>query len=160
MRGTQTIKILRTIILVFNSVLLIYKTLKKWQICRERTDESGGNQFETAVEREQKLVDLLRSAQEEREQLLIKLEQVQAELHDSRSGNVDKTEAIGQLSERVKTLECTLDAKHAEHKQLDQELAQAKDQCSGKQIEIDRLSDLLENARTKVSFWLGSKNQI
>lgn len=121
------------------------------EICRERTDESGGNQFETAVEREQKLVDLLRSAQEEREQLLIKLEQVQAELHDSRSGNVDKTEAIGQLSERVKTLECTLDAKHAEHKQLDQELAQAKDQCSGKQIEIDRLSDLLENARTKVS---------
>lgn len=121
------------------------------EICRERTDESGGNQFETAVEREQKLVDLLRSAQEEREQLLIKLEQVQAELHDSRSGNVDKTEAITQLSERVKTLECTLDAKHAEHKQLDQELAQAKDQCSGKQIEIDRLSNLLENARTKVS---------
>lgn len=112
-------------------------------------------------------MELLRSAQEEREQLLLNLEQLQADLHESRAGksatmlkfrclkswlgNIEKTDAIAQLSERVRTLECTLDAKHAEHKQLDQELAQAKDQSSGKQIEIDRLSDLLENARTKVS---------
>ncbi|XP_066255802.1 golgin subfamily A member 4-like isoform X2 [Euwallacea similis] len=121
----------------------------KQLLYRERSDEPG--QLESAAEREEKLVDLLRSAQEEREQLLIKLEQVQGELHDSRSNNIEKTDAISQLSERVKTLECTLDAKHAEHKQLDQELAQAKDQCSGKQIEIDRLSDLLENARTKIN---------
>ncbi|XP_066144391.1 rootletin-like isoform X2 [Euwallacea fornicatus] len=121
----------------------------KQLLYRERSDEPG--QLESAAEREEKLVDLLRSAQEEREQLLIKLEQVQGELHDSRSGNIEKTDTISQLSERVKTLECTLDAKHAEHKQLDQELAQAKDQSSGKQIEIDRLSDLLENARTKIN---------
>ncbi|KAL1489407.1 hypothetical protein ABEB36_014307 [Hypothenemus hampei] len=118
---------------------------------RERSDDNDSTQFENAVEREQKLVELLRNAQEEREQLLIKLDQVQAELQDTRAATTDRNETINQLSERVRTLECTLDAKHAEHKQLDQELAQAKDQCSGKQIEIDRLTDLLENARTKIN---------
>lgn len=56
------------------------------------------------------------------------------------------------MTERVRTLESTLDAKHAEHKQLDQDLARAKDKASSRQIEIDRLTDLLENARTKVCF--------
>ncbi|XP_044261248.1 COP1-interactive protein 1-like isoform X2 [Tribolium madens] len=111
-------------------------------------DENG--QFETAAEREQKLVDLLKKAQEEREALLVKQEQLGNELEDARSGNLIQNEEIGQLSERVKTLESTLDAKHAEHKQLDQELAQAKDQSSSRQIEINRLKDLLENARTKI----------
>ncbi|CAH1129971.1 unnamed protein product [Ceutorhynchus assimilis] len=122
----------------------------KQLLYRDRSDETGINQLESAAEREQKLVELLRSAQEEREQLLLKLEQIQGDLHESRTDNIDKTETISQQNERVRTLECTLDAKHAEHNQLDQELAQAKDQCSGRQIEINRLSDLLENARTKI----------
>ncbi|XP_072394355.1 uncharacterized protein spdi isoform X2 [Diabrotica undecimpunctata] len=119
------------------------------QLLYQEKDDTG--QFETAVEREQKLVDLLKSAQEEREGLLVKLEQLNNELQEARSGIIDKDEQIGQLRDRVRTLECTLDAKHAEHKQLDQELAQAKDQCSGKQIEINRLTDLLDNARTKIN---------
>ena len=112
-------------------------------------DDSG--QFETAAEREQKLVDLLKSAQEETETLLMKHEQLGNDLEESRSVNMHHSSEISQLSERVKTLESTLDAKHAEHKQLDQELAQAKDQSSGRQIEINRLKDLLENARTKIN---------
>lgn len=123
----------------------------KQLLYRDRSDETGANQLESVVEREQKLVELLRSAQEEREQLLMKLEQIQAELQETRADNIDKGDHLSQQSERVRTLECTLDAKHAEHKQLDQELAQAKDQCSGKQIEINRLTDLLENARTKIN---------
>ncbi|XP_050511470.1 centromere-associated protein E isoform X3 [Diabrotica virgifera virgifera] len=119
------------------------------QLLYQEKDDTG--QFETAVEREQKLVDLLKSAQEEREGLLVKLEQLNNELQEARSGIIDKDEQIGQLRDRVRTLECTLDAKHAEHKLLDQELAQAKDQCSGKQIEINRLTDLLDNARTKIN---------
>ncbi|RZC36517.1 GRIP and coiled-coil domain-containing protein 2-like [Asbolus verrucosus] len=112
-------------------------------------DESG--QFESAAEREQKLVDLLKSAQEEREALLMKQEQLGNDLEDSRSTNLIHNDEIAQLSERVKTLESTVDAKHAEHKLLDQELAQAKDQSSSRQIEINRLKDLLENARTKIN---------
>lgn len=119
----------------------------KQLLYREKND---ADQFESAVEREQKLVDLLKSAQEERETFLVKIEQLSIELQDATQAILQKDETIVQLEDRVKTLECTLDAKHAEHKQLDQELAIAKDHCSGKQIEIDRLSDLLENARTKI----------
>lgn len=120
----------------------------KQMLYREK-DEAG--QYESAVEREQKLVELLKSAQEEKQSLLHKLEQVGNELQEVKAEIVEKDGKIAQLSERVGTLESTLDAKHAEHKLLDQELTQAKDQCSGKQIEINRLTDLLDNARTKVS---------
>ncbi|XP_030754904.1 uncharacterized protein PF11_0213-like isoform X2 [Sitophilus oryzae] len=123
----------------------------KQVLYRESSDENGVSQFENVVEREERLMEMVKSAQEEREAFLVKLEQVQGELHESRSGIMEKNEDIAQLAERVKTLECTLDAKHAEHKQLDQELTQAKDQCSGKQIEINRLTDLLDNARTKIN---------
>ncbi|KAG5888907.1 hypothetical protein JTB14_006050 [Gonioctena quinquepunctata] len=119
------------------------------QLLYQEKDDTG--QYESAIEREQKLVDLLKSAQEEREGLLVKIEQLNNEVQEARSGILLKDDQIGQLRERVRTLECTLDAKHAEHKLLDQELAQAKDQCSGKQIEINRLTDLLDNARTKIS---------
>ncbi|KAJ8958032.1 hypothetical protein NQ318_002038 [Aromia moschata] len=119
------------------------------QLLYREKDETG--QYESAVEREQKLLDLLKSAQEEREAMLVKLEQVNNDVQEARSGILEKDERISQLSERVRTLESTLDAKHAEHKQLDQELAQAKDQCSARQIEINRLTDLLDNARTKIT---------
>ncbi|XP_057653326.1 cytospin-A-like isoform X7 [Diorhabda carinulata] len=119
------------------------------QLLYQEKDDTG--QFESAVEREQKLVELLKSSQEEREGLLVKIEQLNNEIQESRIGIKEKDEQISQLRDRVRTLECTLDAKHAEHKLLDQELAQAKDQCSGKQIEINRLTDLLDNARTKIN---------
>lgn len=120
----------------------------KQMLYREK-DEVG--QYESAIEREQKLMELLKSTQEEKQTLLHKLEQVSNELQEVKAEIVKKDEKITQLSERIRTLDSTLDAKHAEHKLLDQELAQAKDQCSGKQIEINRLTDLLDNARTKVS---------
>lgn len=111
-------------------------------------DDAG--HYENAVEREQKLVSLLQSAQEERESLLLRQEQLNSDLQEFKTINAEQAAEIDQLTDRVKTLESTLDAKHAEHKQLDQELAIARDQSSGRQIEIDRLTDLLENARTKV----------
>lgn len=117
------------------------------QLLYREKDESG--QLESVAERE-KLVELLKSAQEEREGLLLKQEQLTSELQETRGANIENVALIEQLSDRVKTLESTLDAKHAEHRQLDQELAIAKDQCSSRQIEINRLTDLLENARTKV----------
>ncbi|KAL3272111.1 hypothetical protein HHI36_022573 [Cryptolaemus montrouzieri] len=106
--------------------------------------------IETAQEREEKLVDLLKSAQDDHESLLSKCEQLSSELQEMRDANEGLHEELKLLSERNRTLESTLDAKHAEHKLLDQELALAKDESSGRQIEINRLKDLLENARTKI----------
>ncbi|CAH1985860.1 unnamed protein product [Acanthoscelides obtectus] len=108
------------------------------------------DQYGSIAEREQKLVDLLKAAQEERENLMVKLEQMTSELQETKAALLDKDNVIQQMNERIKTLEYTLDARYAEHKQLDQELMQARDQCNGKQIEINRLNDLLDNAKTKV----------
>lgn len=118
------------------------------QLLYRDKDETG--QLESIVDREQKLVDLLKGAQDERETLLVKQEQINSELQEAKSCNMEQADKIEQLTERVRTLEGALDAKHAEHRQLDQELAIAKDQCSGRHIEINRLTDILENARTKV----------
>ncbi|KRT80821.1 hypothetical protein AMK59_6292, partial [Oryctes borbonicus] len=122
------------------------ETLK--QRLREKEDDSG--QYESAIEHEQKLLALLKDAQAEREILLMKQEQLTNELQEALNQNTQQVTLIEQLNERVKTLESTLDAKHAEHKQLEQEVVVLKDQSSGMQIEIDRLSDQLENARTKI----------
>nr|CAI5836681.1 unnamed protein product [Callosobruchus analis] len=114
--------------------------------------EKGENdQYGSIAEREQKLVDLLKAAQEERENLMVKLEQITSELQETKAAHLDKDNIIQQMNERIKTLEYTLDARYAEHKQLDQELMQARDQCNGKQIEINRLNDLLDNAKTKIN---------
>ncbi|XP_044764309.1 centromere-associated protein E-like isoform X2 [Coccinella septempunctata] len=107
--------------------------------------------IETAQEREEKLVDLLKSAQDEHESLISKHEQLSGELQELREANDALHEQLKVVTERNGTLESTLDAKQAEHKLLDQELTQARDQCSGNQIEINRLKDLLENARTKIN---------
>lgn len=121
----------------------------KQLVYREQLD--GDDKLETAVEREQKLVDLLQSAREERERLLLKQEQLGNDLEDSRSAKRENDTNIEQLTERIKTLESTLDAKYAEHKLIDHDLTLARDQCNGRLIEINRMKDLLENARTKIN---------
>ncbi|XP_017776760.1 PREDICTED: cytospin-A-like isoform X6 [Nicrophorus vespilloides] len=118
------------------------------QLLYKEKDTSG--QYESVVEREQKLLELLKDSQEEREMLLVKLEQCSAEITDVSNLNIQRDKESIQMEERIRTLESTLDAKHAEHKLLDQEMARAKDAASSRQIEIDRHKDLLENARTKI----------
>lgn len=152
-----------------NEQLIEEKNLMFDSLCRqtERLNESKSeletlkqllkddpSKYESQVEHEQKLVDLLKDAQEERELLLLKQEQLNNEVQDARAETVRNAAVIEQLSERVKTLDSTLDAKHAEHKQLEQELVLSKDQSSGRQIEINRLTELLDNARTKVRAFL------
>ncbi|KAF5291789.1 hypothetical protein FQA39_LY14277 [Lamprigera yunnana] len=106
---------------------------------------------DSVVDREQKLESLLKNTQEEHESLLLKHEQLNSEIQDARASNVGQAAELEQLTERVRMLESALDGKHAEHKQLEQELVVNKDLCSGQQIEINRLMDLLENARTKIN---------
>jgi predicted nuclease with TOPRIM domain len=94
----------------------------------------------------------LQSAQEERETLLLKLEDLTSQLTELRQSADVQAEEAGRLADRVRLLESTVDATHAERKQLDQELALAKEESSSRSIEISRLTTLLDNARAKVSF--------
>lgn len=104
----------------------------------------------SSSEREQKLMDLLKSAQEERESLMIKLEELNSELHD-KTQLVDASQhENSRLKERISVLESTIDASTADRKEIERQLSAAKEEASSKQIEISRLTTLLENARSKI----------
>ncbi|CAB0030883.1 unnamed protein product [Trichogramma brassicae] len=103
------------------------------------------------TEREQKLVDLLKSAQEERESLMCKQEELTAELKALHSTSEASNNEVERLSKRVHLLETSIDASNAERKLLDLELAESKQESANRNIEINRLATLLENARAKIA---------
>ncbi|XP_053680485.1 cytospin-A [Anopheles nili] len=104
----------------------------------------------TPTDREQKLVDLLKSAQDEREGLMLKQEETNAEVNELK-GIID--EITGQVSRslaRISMLESSLEAANAEKKDVNGQLMESKQDSSVKLIEISRLTTLLENARAKI----------
>lgn len=112
--------------------------------------ESDQQDAVMTTEREQKLLDLLKSAQEEREGMFIKHEELQSNIKEMRTTlDAASTEKL-RLIERISLLESTLDASAAERKQIDAELMHTREDGSQRQIEISRLTTLLENARSKI----------
>lgn len=99
------------------------------------------------TEREQKLLDLLKTGQEEREAMHVEL---QADIKELRKALESATNEKLRLLERISLLESTLDASAAERKQIDAEIQRAREESSQRQIEISRLSTLLEMARSKI----------
>jgi len=55
-----------------------------------------------------------------------------------------------RLTKCVELLEASVDAANIERKQLDMELAEARQEGANRSIEISRLATLLENARAKI----------
>lgn len=107
-------------------------------------------QDSASSEREQKLVDLLKNAQDEREGLLMKLEELNSDLNETKK-SLESTKVVNQrLKDRIIVLESTIDASTADRKEIERELSSAKEEASAKQIEISRLTTLLENARSKI----------
>lgn len=104
----------------------------------------------SSTEREQKLVELLKNAQEERESLLLKQEEMNSELNEMRALLDDQKNEKSRLKERICLLDSTLDAANAEYRNSDSLLLQSREDSSVKQIEISRLTTLLENARAKI----------
>lgn len=102
------------------------------------------------TEREQKLLDLLKNAQEERESLFIKQEEQNSELNELRSTLDAAAAEKARLKERISLLDSTIGASAAEKKQIESQLGQAREESGDRQIEISRLTTLLENARAKI----------
>ncbi|CAD6216038.1 GSCOCG00011246001-RA-CDS [Cotesia congregata] len=102
------------------------------------------------TEREQKLVDLLKSAQEERESLLCKQEELTSELKSLRASAETNANELERLVKHVHHLELIVDSDNLERKQLSSELTEVKQESANKSLEINRLVTLLENARAKV----------
>ncbi|XP_034939563.1 cytospin-A-like isoform X2 [Chelonus insularis] len=117
-------------------------------LLREEKPQDSSKGYNT--EREQKLVDLLKSAQEERESLLQKQEELTTELKCLRASAETSANESERLAKRVHFLESAVDASNVERKQLDIELAEARQESANRNIEISRLATLLENARAKI----------
>lgn len=103
-----------------------------------------------STEREQKLLDLLKNAQEERESLLIKQEEMNSDLNELRSALESAGTEQARLKERISLLDSTIGASAAERKQIESQLVQSREESGDRQIEISRLTTLLENARAKI----------
>lgn len=119
-------------------------TLQKL-LLREPNQQDG-----VSTEREQKLVELLKNAQEERESLMLKQEELNSELNELKVALEETTNEKLRLLERIGVLESTINATNAERTEIDTQLLQSKEDSSVKQIEISRLTTLLENARAKI----------
>uniref|UniRef100_A0A182QEV2 RNA helicase n=1 Tax=Anopheles farauti TaxID=69004 RepID=A0A182QEV2_9DIPT len=104
----------------------------------------------TPTDREQKLVDLLKSAQDERESLMLKQEELNAELNELKGIIEERSGDVSRARARVSMLESSLDAANAEKKDANAQLMESKEDASVKLIEISRLTTLLENARAKI----------
>ncbi|XP_004519187.1 cytospin-A isoform X2 [Ceratitis capitata] len=104
----------------------------------------------SSSERERKLLDLIKSSQDERETILVKQEELNAELQELRQQLDAALAECTRTRERNALLDSTVDAANAERKQMDAQLAQAKEEISQRSIEMSRLSTLLENARSKI----------
>lgn len=100
--------------------------------------------------REQNLVELHKNNEEERESLMAKVEELSSNLKEQKQSLHATRTNNEKLKERISVLESTVDASTAYRKELERELNVAKEESSAKQIEISRLTTLLENARSKI----------
>ncbi|KAL7020453.1 hypothetical protein ACKWTF_011539 [Chironomus riparius] len=110
----------------------------------------SNHQDTASSEREQKLMDLLKNAQEERESLMIKLEELNSELNDKNQSLETFQLENSRLKERISVLESTIDATTADRKEIERQLSASKEEASSTKIEVTRLTTLLENARSKI----------
>ncbi|XP_070153752.1 cytospin-A isoform X5 [Polyergus mexicanus] len=117
-------------------------------LLRDEQPQEASKGYNT--EREQKLVDLLKSAQEEREALLQKQEELTSELKNLRATADASTAETERLTKCLELLEASVDAANTERKQLDIELIEVRQEGANRSIEISRLATLLENARAKI----------
>ncbi|XP_037935339.1 cytospin-A [Teleopsis dalmanni] len=101
-------------------------------------------------EREKKLLDLIKTSQEERETILVKQEELNSELQELRLSVEASNQDNNRFRERIALLDSTVDAANAERKQMEAQLLQAKEEISQRTIEINRLTTLLDNARSKI----------
>lgn len=113
-------------------------------------DGSTADLGATASEREQKLLDLLKNAQDEREALFVKQQELHAELNERRTAIDTSAVEQARLAERISVLDSTIDASAAERKHIEALLGAAAEESASRQIEISRLTTLLENARAKI----------
>lgn len=107
-------------------------------------------QDSTRTDREQNRYELQKTAQQELEALLLRQEELGFEVIKLKDESDVRSRDNSRLKERVSILDSMVDAGSSERKQIELLLNHAKEDSVKKQIEISRLTTLLENARAKI----------
>jgi len=101
-------------------------------------------------DREHKLLDVLKSAQEERDRLDSKSNDLNVTLNELRSSNEATGREMSLAQERMSFLERTLHSVRKEKEHAERELNDIKNDLSVKSMELSRLQTLNENFKTKL----------
>ncbi|CAH0685979.1 unnamed protein product [Chilo suppressalis] len=99
---------------------------------------------------DQQLLAVLKLSQEERRHLLTKLEQLEAELNETKTTLDEKTKENESLTERIRSLESSVERLETERSQLQQEAENAREVSSARQHQLTTLSGLLDAAKAKL----------
>nr|KAG5708080.1 hypothetical protein BaRGS_002816 [Batillaria attramentaria] len=101
--------------------------------------------------REVHLLELLKSAQEEREELFRKQTEWSNALHSMEADSREYQDMIESLREKVQVLEASTQAIKAERDASERLVAELKETVSADQIELARLNTLLDSEKSKVA---------
>jgi chromosome segregation ATPase len=109
----------------------------------------SGN-FPERSEREQQLLELLKCAQEEREELLRKLIELSNALHTYQNEHREAQDVNDALKDKVQLLEDRNSVFKTEKQAHDLAILELKQSIANEKIEVDHFKTLLENEKAKV----------
>merc|ERR1719422_600612 len=101
-------------------------------------------------EKEDKLMDVLKSAQDERDRLDRKCKELIASMEEMKLSSENVNREMSLCQERMAFLERTLHSNRKEKEHAERELNDLKNDQSCKNMELSRLSTLNENFKTKL----------
>ena len=127
---------------------------EKLEHCRVQIEQLkslliSGN-FPERSEREQQLLELLKGAQDEREEFLCKQTELVNTLNDRENECRELSELYDVTKEKLQLLEDKLNSLKSEKESCDETISNQKKIIDSEKIEMDHLKTLLENEKSKV----------
>ena len=109
------------------------------------------NDTKDRSEHERQLLELLRSSQVEREELLLKQQEYTNALITAGTENRENADITEALRDKISLLEAKNESLLADRKDLDKQVSELKEALSKEEIELTRYKTLLDNEKAKVA---------
>ena len=119
------------------------------QLLLTKQDTEPGDRMERS-EKEDKLMDVLKSAQDERDRLDRKCKELVSSVEEMKLSSENVVREMSPCQERMAFLERTLHTNRKEKEHAERELNDLKNDLSCKNMELSRLLTLNENFKTKL----------
>lgn len=113
--------------------------------------QSENSQDLSQCEKTQRLMDLLKSAQEDRELLQLKQEELEQQVATTKDAEERYHHNSQLIRDRMKMLESMVEAANSEKKAAEKQLTEALESSKATEIEITRLQTALDSAKDKIT---------